>query len=117
MPTKVKNLVVFQRTANWIMPRPDRNIEEAEKALNRKTPLNMKMNRLGVYWFNELTAPFLILKYDMFKAQPSKRWRNFFCFKVMCSDRSEEDFSSIASRRITSRIVVRRELFCKVREC
>lgn len=79
---KVKNLVVFQRTANWIMPRPDRNIEEAEKALNRKTPLNMKMNRLGVYWFNELTAPFLILKYDMFKAQPEKMASSYLARKV-----------------------------------
>jgi len=79
---QVKNLTVFQRTANWIMPRPDRTIEEAEKAVNRKAPLNMKLNRLGVYWFNELTAPFLILKYDFFKAQPQKMASSYLARKV-----------------------------------
>ncbi|HEX4880585.1 MAG TPA: NAD(P)/FAD-dependent oxidoreductase [Limnobacter sp.] len=79
---QVDKLVVFQRTANWIMPRPDRRIEEREKALNRKAPLNMKLNRLGVYWFNEITAPFLILKYDTFKAQPQKMASSYLRRKV-----------------------------------
>tara|TARA_R110002073_G_scaffold84612_8_gene202010 strand:+ start:126290 stop:127858 length:1569 start_codon:yes stop_codon:yes gene_type:complete len=78
----VKHLTVFQRTANWIMPRLDRDITEEEKARYRKSPSSMKLARLGQYWFNELTAPFLILKYDVFKSQPEKLCRSYLKHKV-----------------------------------
>jgi cation diffusion facilitator CzcD-associated flavoprotein CzcO len=78
----VKHLTVFQRTANWIMPRLDRDISEKEKARYRKSPASMKLARLGQYWFNELTAPFLILKYDVFKSQPEKICRSYLNRKV-----------------------------------
>jgi len=68
----VAHLTVFQRTANWIMPRPNPDLTEAEKQESRDNPLKMKLNRLGNYWLNEATAPFLILKYDAFKSVPSK---------------------------------------------
>lgn len=83
---QVKNLVVFQRTANWIMPRPDRHIDEHEKAVYRKSKLAMKKDRLGVYWYNELTAPFLILKYDVFKQQPEKLALSYLRKKVKDPD-------------------------------
>ena len=79
---EVSSLTVFQRTANWIMPRMDREISEREKAEKRRSPSSMLANRLGVYWFNELTAPFLILKYDLFKAQPEKLARSYLKHKV-----------------------------------
>ncbi|MFN4327812.1 MAG: flavin-containing monooxygenase [Limnobacter sp.] len=83
---QVKNLVVFQRTANWIMPRPDREIPETEKATFRQSKLAMKRDRLGVYWYNELTAPFLILKYDFFKQQPEKLALSYLRKKVKDPD-------------------------------
>jgi cation diffusion facilitator CzcD-associated flavoprotein CzcO len=67
----VAHLTVFQRTANWIMPRPNPNLSDAEKQDSRDNPLKMKMDRLKNYWLNEATAPFLILKYDAFKSIPS----------------------------------------------
>ncbi|MEC7118427.1 MAG: NAD(P)/FAD-dependent oxidoreductase [Pseudomonadota bacterium] len=78
----VAHLSVFQRTANWIMPRPDRAITDQEKRLNRNFPLAMKASRLGIYWFNELTAPFLVLKYDAFKSHPEKLARSYLARKV-----------------------------------
>ena len=79
---QVQHLTVFQRTANWIMPRLDRDISEEEKSRYREKPQRMKAARLGNYWFNELTAPFLILKYDLFKSQPEKICRSYLNRKV-----------------------------------
>ena len=79
---EVAHLSVFQRTANWIMPRPDRTLTEAEKANYRNNPAAMKATRLGQYWFNELTAPFLILKYDLMKSQPETMSRSYLQRKV-----------------------------------
>lgn len=67
----VEHLTVFQRTANWIMPRPNPDLTDADKQASRENPIKMKLNRLGNYWLNEATAPFLILKYDAFKSVPS----------------------------------------------
>ncbi|MDP2227542.1 MAG: NAD(P)/FAD-dependent oxidoreductase, partial [Moraxellaceae bacterium] len=78
----VSHLTVFQRTPNWIMPRLDRDISEREKAFNRKNPAGMFAARMGNYWLNELTAPFLILKYDLFKSQPEKICRSYLQRKV-----------------------------------
>lgn len=79
---QVKHLSVFQRTPNWIMPRPDREIPEHEKQRNRRSPIAMKMSRLSAYWFNEVTAPFLILKYDAFKSHPEKLSLSYLEHKV-----------------------------------
>lgn len=78
----VAHLSVFQRTANWIMPRPDRALTDAEKANYRNKPGIMKATRLGQYWYNELTAPFLILKYDLMKSQPEALSRSYLKKKV-----------------------------------
>ncbi|WP_394824543.1 flavin-containing monooxygenase [Pendulispora albinea] len=69
---EVAELTVFQRTPPWILPRPDRAITVQEKALNRALPPAMKVRRLGMYWFHELSAPFLILQHDWFKRPPQE---------------------------------------------
>lgn len=79
---QVAHLTVFQRTANWIMPRPDRAISAQEQARYARHPLTQRATRLGQYWFNELTAPFLILRYDAFKSQPEKIARGYLARKV-----------------------------------
>lgn len=73
----VAHLTVFQRTANWIMPRPNADLTDADKQESRDKPFKMKLNRLQNYWLNEATAPFLILKYDAFKAIPSSISNNY----------------------------------------
>lgn len=79
---RVAQLTVYQRTPNWIMPRPDREVTAREKQLNQRVPAVMKAARLGNYWFNEVTAPFLVLKYDAFKSHPEKIARNYLQRKV-----------------------------------
>jgi len=78
----VSHLTVFQRTPNWIMPRPNRDLTDAEKQDRREHPYKMKLNRLGNYWFNEATAPFLILRYDAFKSVPANFSRSYLERKV-----------------------------------
>lgn len=79
---QVAALAVFQRTANWIMPRPDRAITPREKTVYTAAPLAMLAPRLGQYWFNELTAPFLILADDRFKQYPERIARSYLAKKV-----------------------------------
>jgi cation diffusion facilitator CzcD-associated flavoprotein CzcO len=79
---QLQHLTVFQRTPNWIMPRMDREISAREKTLIAKLPIAMKAARLSNYWLNELTAPFLILKYDAFKQHPEGITRRYLERKV-----------------------------------
>ena len=79
---QVSQLTVYQRTPNWIMPRPDREVTAREKQLNQRVPAVMKAARLGNYWLNEVTAPFLVLKYDAFKSHPENIARNYLQRKV-----------------------------------
>ncbi|KVD67988.1 flavin-containing monooxygenase [Burkholderia ubonensis] len=46
-------LTVFQRTAPWIVPRPDRDYTEAEKGMFRKLPSKMQELRTSIFWENE----------------------------------------------------------------
>ncbi|TDD12638.1 NAD(P)/FAD-dependent oxidoreductase [Kribbella turkmenica] len=50
---EVEELRLFQRTAPWVMPRPDRSITEVEKAVFRRFPLVQKAFRAGIYWGRE----------------------------------------------------------------
>jgi cation diffusion facilitator CzcD-associated flavoprotein CzcO len=43
------HLSVFQRTAGWVMPRLDRPVPAARRALYRRVPLTQKLNRLVQY--------------------------------------------------------------------
>ncbi len=51
---QVSHLSVFQRTAPWIMPRPDRAFSERERRLFRRWPLAMQLARARIYWSREL---------------------------------------------------------------
>ncbi|OBR53145.1 flavin-containing monooxygenase [Paraburkholderia tropica] len=47
------HLTVFQRTASWLVPRPDRDFTEAEKGMFRKMPEKMQELRNSIFWENE----------------------------------------------------------------
>lgn len=46
---KVEKLYSFQRTAPWVMPKPDREYSEREKSLFAKVPLLQKLSRNLIY--------------------------------------------------------------------
>ena len=53
---KVKQLLLFQRTAPWILPKPDGEISEARQWLYRNFSFVRKLYRNSIYWLNELQA-------------------------------------------------------------
>jgi cation diffusion facilitator CzcD-associated flavoprotein CzcO len=50
---RVGKLRVFQRTAPWIMPRPDRRLRAWERRLYRALPGAQLLMRAGIYWARE----------------------------------------------------------------
>lgn len=44
---------LYQRTAPWIVPKPDREISSAERALYRRFPLLQDLYRKAIYWMLE----------------------------------------------------------------
>ncbi|MCW2681321.1 MAG: FAD-dependent pyridine nucleotide-disulfide oxidoreductase, partial [Frankiales bacterium] len=46
-------MTLFQRTAPWVMPRRDRAISKAERALYKAVPAAQKVNRAGIYALRE----------------------------------------------------------------
>jgi cation diffusion facilitator CzcD-associated flavoprotein CzcO len=50
---RVGRLYVFQRTAPWIMPHPDRPISPLEKRLFRRVPALQRLVRDAIYWARE----------------------------------------------------------------
>jgi cation diffusion facilitator CzcD-associated flavoprotein CzcO len=50
---KVGHLTVFQRTAHWVIPRPDREFKSWEKSL-LQIPFIRKLYRERLYWENEM---------------------------------------------------------------
>ncbi len=50
---KVARLDVYQRTPNWIIPRPDRAYSQAEKSRFARWPLWRKLYRAMIYWGHE----------------------------------------------------------------
>jgi cation diffusion facilitator CzcD-associated flavoprotein CzcO len=50
---RVGRLHVFQRTAPWIMPRPDRPLRAWERRLYRALPAAQLLMRAGIYWARE----------------------------------------------------------------
>lgn len=59
---QVKELVVFQRSPAWVMPKPDREMSSIEKTLFRKLPFVQRLYRNSIYLLNELTALALVYK-------------------------------------------------------
>ena len=53
---RVGKLRVFQRTAPWIMPKPDREMRPGERAIFARVPLAQKVRRLALYWQREALA-------------------------------------------------------------
>jgi cation diffusion facilitator CzcD-associated flavoprotein CzcO len=50
---RVGRLHLFQRTAPWIMPRPDRPLRAWERRLYRALPAAQLLMRAGIYWARE----------------------------------------------------------------
>ena len=51
---EVARLFVYQRTAPWIMPRPDRPISPREKRMYRAAPGLQRLTRNAIFWRREL---------------------------------------------------------------
>lgn len=49
----VKDLLVFQRSAAWVIPRDERKYLNINKKLFEKVPLLRKLHRARLYWSNE----------------------------------------------------------------
>lgn len=47
---QVARLSLFQRSAPWIMPKPDRAISRFERRLFRRLPVLQKLQRIALYW-------------------------------------------------------------------
>ena len=52
----LKQMIVFQRTPAWIIPRADRVVPQWEKVLYTKFPIFQKLVRAFVYWIRESTV-------------------------------------------------------------
>jgi cation diffusion facilitator CzcD-associated flavoprotein CzcO len=53
---EVGELHLYQRTAPWIMPRTERKITRAERAVYRRFPAAQRAMRTGIFWGRELIA-------------------------------------------------------------
>jgi cation diffusion facilitator CzcD-associated flavoprotein CzcO len=51
-----EHVTIFQRTAQWVLPKPDRGITAAERALYRRLPLAQRALREGIYYGFELAG-------------------------------------------------------------
>jgi cation diffusion facilitator CzcD-associated flavoprotein CzcO len=57
---EVESLTLFQRTAPWVLPKPDHAIPERTRTAYRRLPLLQTLNRIALYWRHEaLVAGFL----------------------------------------------------------
>jgi cation diffusion facilitator CzcD-associated flavoprotein CzcO len=50
---QVASLTLFQRTAPWVMPHPDRSLSALEHRLYRALPWAQRLMRGGIYWARE----------------------------------------------------------------
>ncbi len=64
----VRRLDVFQRTAPWITPKPDRRISRREQALFARFPLLQKAARASQYWRREVLAVGFVKQPKVLKA-------------------------------------------------
>lgn len=56
----VAHLTLFQRTAPWVLPKPDRPIPPSRRTMFRRFPVLQRLQRLSLYWRHEaLVAGFL----------------------------------------------------------
>jgi cation diffusion facilitator CzcD-associated flavoprotein CzcO len=52
----VKRLTVFQRTAPWVLPRPDRRVPARTRERFRRMPALQRLHRYAIYWLLETRA-------------------------------------------------------------
>lgn len=57
---EAKALTVYQRTAPWVIPKPDKAYRPFTKSLFRRSPVIQKIYRSYLYLLNELRAPLII---------------------------------------------------------
>jgi cation diffusion facilitator CzcD-associated flavoprotein CzcO len=57
----VGRLDVYQRTPNWIVPRPDRAYSGLEKSLFRLLPITRQLHRSAIYWGHETRVVGMVL--------------------------------------------------------
>ena len=53
----VAHLYVFQRTPNWMVPRPDPAYSERQRRLHQRHPLVMRVKRFGIWAMADLAWP------------------------------------------------------------
>jgi cation diffusion facilitator CzcD-associated flavoprotein CzcO len=53
---RAAHTTVYQRTAQWVLPKPDRGITAAERALYRRVPAAQRALRHAVYYGSELAC-------------------------------------------------------------
>jgi cation diffusion facilitator CzcD-associated flavoprotein CzcO len=53
---QAQHVTVYQRTAQWVLPKPDRGITDAERALFRRVPLAQRALRDAIYYGFELAG-------------------------------------------------------------
>ena len=58
---KVGHLLVYQRTAPWILPKPDPELSSWKKTLYRRMPFLQLLARDLIYWKREFTAAGFVL--------------------------------------------------------
>ncbi|MCG9911736.1 MAG: NAD(P)/FAD-dependent oxidoreductase [Flavobacteriales bacterium] len=64
---QARNLFLFQRTAPWIMPKPDGEISAFRKKLFRVFPFLQKLYRSFIYWFNESQVIAFVINRNLMK--------------------------------------------------
>lgn len=60
-------LTLFQRSAPWVMPKPDRAITEKERRWFRRLPLAQKLRRKALYWMLESRVIPILISPKMLK--------------------------------------------------
>jgi cation diffusion facilitator CzcD-associated flavoprotein CzcO len=58
---QVAKLAVFQRTAAWVIPKPDKKYSERAKRLLARFPVLLRASRALKYWMSELFGPMIFL--------------------------------------------------------
>jgi cation diffusion facilitator CzcD-associated flavoprotein CzcO len=78
----VAHLSVFQRTASWVLPHPDRPIGPWERRLFRIFPFAQRAIRALTYWQREIVVVSAFTKYDGLRAALERRVRRHLADQV-----------------------------------
>ncbi|MEO7001289.1 MAG: NAD(P)/FAD-dependent oxidoreductase [Ktedonobacterales bacterium] len=65
---QVSQLILFQRTPAWIMPRQDKAIMPQQQARFQRWPLLQRLIRLGMYWVREIGVLGLVYNSRLMKS-------------------------------------------------